>query len=242
MNPSTQVTIFWLMTIVAVIMVHFATAFQLPSTSYSYDHVNSQSNVLSRRQYLTSAVTTTALVYSETVQAKEDVLNYQGVYTDYNHSKGYKILIGDVNKARLQIFDASSHQVNNIPVIVRIENGATTLTFQDISTNMQVVGILTKDEEGVPLITFPNTSWKKRETGPIGVYYDNSNSAKRIIIRQLKGVDWAVDIIDGEEVKKCSAKAANPILFRLHDKGVGGVFNTREKTMTFDDGTVWIKF
>ena len=98
-------------------------------------------------------------------------------------------------------------------------------------------------EEGIPLIKFVNTTWKKRETGPIGVYYDNNSPSKRILIRQIKGADWSVDIIDGNASRcTCSAKAGNPIVFSFPTGENRGVFDMKGKTITFDDGNVWTKF
>jgi hypothetical protein len=111
---------------------------------------------------------------------------------------------------------------------------------------VNILGIFTKDEEGIPIITFADgNSWKKRETGPIGVYQDRFDPLRTIVIRQRKGSEWTVDIIKGEDVTSCSAKAGNPTII-VHlpggDEGVAGVFSTNQKTITFDDGNVWTKF
>ena len=213
-------------------------AFSVQSTPrYDLD-LSLQLNAVSRRQCLiSSTVITTALIQSHPACANND-LNYQGVYTDPIHPKGYRVLYGDAKKATLEMQDSPSDRVHEIPVAVKVSmDGATTFSYNN------EVGTLTKDKEGIPMIKFTNTIWKKRETGPIGVYYDNVSPSKRILVRQIKGAIWSVDIIDGKASRcSCSAKAGNPILFSFPSGEIRGVFSMKEKTITFDNGNVWTKF
>jgi hypothetical protein len=189
-------------------------------------------------------VAATLLIPTQTAHANA-LLNYQGVYTDPSHPKGYRVLIGTIhNKATLLLQNDASEKMYEIPVeITTVDDGRMQFTFDYKSIDGSVtVGTFAKDKEGIPLIQFADGAWKKRETGPIGVYYDSSNPSKRIIIRQAKGAEWIVDILDGGGMSRFTAKAGNPILFRLSEGNVNGVFSMKEKTITFDDGTVWTKF
>lgn len=214
-----------------------------PSVALSFPRykrdLNLKLNAISRRRCLISStiITTAPLVQSQPAYSN-DVLSYQGVYTDPMHPKGYRVLYGDAKEATLETQDSPSDMMYEIPVAVEVSiDGVTTFSYNN------AVGTLTKDKEGIPLIKFVNTTWKKRETGPIGVYYDNNSPSKRILIRQIKGADWSVDIIDGNASRcSCSAKAGNPIVLSFPDGENRGVFDMKGKTITFDDGNVWTKF
>ena len=109
-----------------------------------------------------------------------------------------------------------------------------------------VVSTLGKDKEGIPILSFPDgNKWKKRETGIVGVYKDESNPNNMYSIRQVKGTDLAVDQMTGSKVvASFSAKSGSSILFDFPGKTslVPGVASMRQKTITFEDGTVWTKF
>ena len=225
-----------------------------PVAAFSFMHKNQPSNIditpnystaMPRRQYLLSLGIATSIIQSSKASAHEANLAYQGVYTDSKYPKGYRVLIGDTKKATLQIQNDPSDKVYNIPVTIDTIDGTLRFIF-DYSLiendSAEVVGTLTKDREGINLISFANGTWKERETGPIGVYYDSSNEAKRAVIRQLKGSEWAVAIFDGDKVVECRAKAGNPIMIALPEGEVKGVFDMKGKTITFEDGNVWTKF
>jgi hypothetical protein len=211
-------------------------------------------NALSRREYVVSTLITIASIRAPPALAlpnKETFhLNYQGVYTDAHHPMGYRVLTGNAQSANLKLQDDPSDKVYNLPVQVETASDGTVKEFAfDFSPkggSGNILGIFTKDEEGIPFITFADgNSWKKRETGPIGVYQDGFDPQRTIVIRQRKGSEWTVDIINGEDVTSGSAKAGNPtIIFHSPggEGGVAGVFSTKLKTITFDDGNVWTKF
>ncbi|KAL7485775.1 hypothetical protein ACHAW6_011377 [Cyclotella cf. meneghiniana] len=211
-------------------------------------------NALSRREYVVSTLITIASIRAQPALALLDKktfhLNYQGLYTDPNHPKGYRVLTGNAQTANLRLQDDPSDKVYNLPIQVETASDGTLKRFAfDFSPKggpVNIIGILTKDKEGIPIITFADgNTWKKRETGPIGVYQHEFDPERTIVIRQSKGSEWTVHIIKGEDVTSGSAKAGNPtIIFHLPggDDGVAGVFSTKLKTITFDDGNVWTKF
>ena len=156
------------------------------------------------------------------------------------------MLIGDETKAILLFQDDPSDEVHEIPVQITSVDGGTQFSFDySVIDQATKIGTLTKDREDIPLLIFPDDTWKKRETGPIGVYCSDSlKPSNRIVIRQVKGAEWAVDIIDNltKSVAQYSAKAGNPIVFRMPDGEVNGEFSMKDKTIRFDDGSVWTKF
>lgn len=234
-----------LLALVSSIMLEQIAAFSLMCGNQpnEIDPTSNYSSAIPRRQCLFSLGIVTSIMQSQTARANDANLSYQGVYTDSKHTKGYRVLIGDAAKATLQIQNEPSDEVYIVPVTIGSTEGTMRFTFDYSSANKSSeVGTLTKDKEGINLITFPSGSWKKRETGPIGVYYDSSNKKKRVVIRQLRGSEWKVEIFDGDNTTEGRAKAGNPILFALPKGEVKGIFDMKEKTITFEDGSVWVKF
>jgi len=156
----------------------------------------------------------------------------------------------------MKMQDDPNGEIYFLPIRVVDKDDANTVKKQFIfdfslktggPANDSIVGTLEKDREGIPIITFPDgNTWKKRETGPIGVYKDESSNPENLYsIRQVKGVDLTVDLYNNEKVAATfGAKAGNPaILFDFPGKaGVPGVFNMKKKTIAFEDGTIWTKF
>ena len=68
------------------------------------------------------------------------------------------------------------------------------------------------------------------------------------VFRQLKDPELTVDIIQGDTVATTAtikARTGNPnILFEFSDgaAAVLGMFNMKQKTVSFDDGNVWTKY
>mmetsp|Transcript_21544 Transcript_21544/g.38580 ORF Transcript_21544/g.38580 Transcript_21544/m.38580 type:complete len:193 (-) Transcript_21544:452-1030(-) len=97
--------------------------------------------------------------------AAKVVLNYNGVYTDPNHTKGYRILIGNAESATIKLQDDPSGNVYNLPAQMKVSDGVVENFSFDFSAKggpSNIVGVFAKDREGIPIITFPDgNSWKK---------------------------------------------------------------------------------
>lgn len=189
----------------------------------------------------------TSLAYNGALS--KDVLSYNGVYSDPKHSKGYRVLVGDVNSATLTLQDDPGGSVFNVPVKVDSKDGAVTRFAFDLSQKggpQNIAGELGRDKEGIPIISFPDdgNSWKKRETGPIGVYWNGSDPKQVMVLRPVKPPQLAVEFRNGAEVTSTgSAKAgSSAITFDMQGIKAQGVFSMKDKTLTFDDGVVWTKF
>lgn len=183
-------------------------------------------------------------------------LKYNGVYTDSNHPKGYRVLIGNGKRATVELQDDPNGEVYRLPVKVETsssseegEEGEVTQFLFDFGPKggpNGIVGVFTKDREGIPIVTFSDgNTWKKRETGPVGVYSDGLDREKLYVIRQFKGPELRVDIVaEGKDTTTIRAKAGNPtIVFDFPGTGpVPGVANLKRKVISFEDGNVWKKF
>ena len=188
-----------------------------------------------------------SLAYSGALS--RDALSYNGVYSDPKHPKGYRVLIGGVDSATLTLQDdPNGSLLFNVPVKVDSKDGAVTRFTLDLSQKggpTNIAGELGRDKEGIPTISFPDgNAWKKRETGPIGVYWDGSDPKKVMVLRPVKPPQLAVEFRNNGAVTSAgSAKAGgSAITFDLPDGKAQGVFSMRDKTLTFDDGVVWTKF
>jgi hypothetical protein len=242
MNTS---NILSLSTAVLAMLFHPSTAFQVPSPANLSNKIVALNG--SRRQYLIGTISTAAVIQSQPILALTDSstpLDFQGVYTDPRHPNSYLVIFGN-NHAQLKLQDDPSDAVYTLPVDVQTKSDGTvqfTFDFSSKGGPSNVHATFTKDKEGIPLIKFPDdTLWKKRETGPIGVYSDTSTEEKVIVIRQIKGVQWAVEVISGGEVVSGTAQAGNPILFSIGDERLKGVFDMKQKRILLDDGRVWTK-
>lgn len=111
-------------------------------------------NALSRREFLVSELITAA-----SIRAPPTVrLNYQGVYTDPNHPKGYRVLTGNARTANLKLQDDPSDKVYNLPGQIETASDGSVRQFAfDFSPKGgpgNIVGIFTTDKEGIPIIHF----------------------------------------------------------------------------------------
>jgi hypothetical protein len=203
----------------------------------------------SRRQVLASGLSVAVVSTVRACSANEGrggLTSYFGVYTDPNHPKGYRIIFGDADgsSVTLMLQDEPTSEVYFSPI--RAEKDAFIFDFSTKDGPTNVVSTLGKDKEGIPILTFPDgNKWKKRETGIVGVYKDESNPKNMYSIRQVKGTDLAVDQMNGSKVvASFSAKSGSSILFDFPGKTslVPGVASMRQKTITFEDGTIWTKF
>lgn len=204
----------------------------------------------SRRQVLASGLSVAVVSTVRACNANEEIgglISYFGVYADPNHPKGYRIIFGggDGSSVTLKLQDEPpDSEVYFSPI--RVEKDAFIFDFSTKGGPTNVVSTLGKDKEGIPILTFPyGNKWKKRETGIVGVYKDESNPNNMYSIRQVKGTDLAVDQMTGSKVvASFSAKSGSSILFDFPGKTslVPGVASMRQKTITFEDGTIWTKF
>lgn len=203
----------------------------------------------SRRQVLASGLSVAVVSAVRACSANEGrggLTSCFGVYTDPNHPKGYRIIFGgdDGSRLTLKFQDESDSEVYFSPI--RVEKDAFIFDFSTKGGPTNVVATLGKDKEGIPILSFPDgNKWKKRETGIVGVYKDESNPNNIYSIRQVKGTDLAVDQMNGSKVvASFSAKSGSSILFDFPGKTsvVPGVASMRQKTITFEDGTIWTKF
>ena len=203
----------------------------------------------SRRQVLASGLSVAVVSTVRACSANEGrggLTSYFGVYTDPNHPKGYRIIFGDADgsSVTLKLQDEPASEVYFSPILV--EKDAFIFDFSTKGGPTNVVSTLSKDKEGIPILSFPDgNKWKKRETGIVGVYKDESNPKNMYSIRQVKGTDLAVDQMNGSKVvASFSAKSGSSILFDFPGKTslVPGVASMRQKTITFEDGTIWTKF
>ena len=192
-------------------------------------------------------------------------MNYQDVYFDPKHPDGYRILFGDDQRATLLLKDGQTSDELALPVKVIKEAGKDTRLLFDYSKykggSSQVEGIFTRKANAeylaagdkIRTVVINDTNGKQNEfwinkkfEGPIGVWKDNSNPKRSIIIRQVnnnKGAECIVEIRDGDKVTTLSAIAGNTFIFNFPDKGeVKAVFSLFRRTLTFDDGTVWLKY
>jgi hypothetical protein len=211
------------------------------------------------------------------VQAKDESMNYQAVWFDPKHPNGYRVLFGNDQKATLLLRNEPSDDELVFPVKVIKEGeggGETKLLFYFGSSSGSgddhesrrsggggggpaaaatevVEGIFTRNREKIRIISFDNNNnnfWmNKKFEGPIGVYKDNTNSKRVIIIRQIKGSDCVVEFRDDGDntvTSTFTAKAGNTFTFYFPDDrgAVTATFSLFRRTLTFDDGTVWTKY
>ena len=212
--------------------------------------------VSSRRELIISGLTTAVaspfVAFQPPANALVDEsLIYNGVYTDPKHPKGYRLVVGTTKSATLTLQDDPNDTVYKIPVQVQpsTTNQVEQFVFDFASKGgpSNIVGEFAKDKEGIPIIHFPadgNNTWKKRETGPIGVYQDSNNPKKNFVIRQLKGPELIVDEVEsnGDVNGIAKAKAGNPFVFDFPEGKESGAFSMKEKKITFENGRVWTKY
>jgi len=216
---------------------------------------------LSRRDVLVTTITTTSSVLlTQPVQAKDESMNYQAVWYDPKHPSGYRVLFGDDQKATLLLRDDPSGDELAFPVYVIKKEGKEIKLLFDFGKNKArssddkaelVEGIFTKNSDKIRIISFDNNDGKnnwmnKKFEGPIGVYKDSMNSKRVIIIRQIKGSDCVVEFRDngGNNVTSTfTARAGSTFTFNVPDRGeVTALFSFFRRTLTFGDGTVWTKY
>lgn len=215
----------------------------------------------SRRECVSLIIATTSIAIAAPASSRANAaptdnpaaLKYNGVYTDPKHPKGYRVLIGSTKSATIKLQDDPSAEAYNLPVQVQMSTEEDEVKqflfdFGPKGGPAHVVGVYSKDREGIPVISFPDgNAWKKRETGPIGVYRDGADPDKIIVIRQSKGPALTVDLIEkgGDKVTTFGAKAGNPTIAFDFPGGAGpvaGVANLKRKIISFEDGNVWTKF
>ena len=268
---------FSLLTIVAVAVIIASSslcsveAFQIQqqrddSTKSSFRPNTKNILLPSRRDVLITSITTTtsSLLLTQPVQAKDESMNYQAVWFDPKHPNGYSlVLFGDDQKATLLLRDEPSDEERVFPVKVVKEVGQETRLLFDggVSSSSEgndgttVEGIFTRNRDKIRIISFNNNGkssssnfWmNKKFEGPIGVYKDSTNPKRVIIIRQIKGSDCVVEFRDSgrsnQVTSTFTAKAGNTFTFDFPDRGeVTAIFNLFRRTLTFEDGTVWTKY
>ena len=219
----------------------------------------------SRRDVLISSIatTTSSLLLTQPVQAKDDSMNYQAVWFDPKHPNGYRVLFGDDQKATLLLQNEPTDKELVFPVkVIKEEGKETRLLFSggapsSGSNDGAVEGIFTRNRDKIRIISFNSNEKKsnnnndywinKKFEGPIGVYKDSTVPKRVIIIRQIKGSDCIVEFRDSERTNEVSstftAKAGNTFTFDFPDRGeVMAVFSLFRRTLTFEDGSVWTKY
>jgi len=216
-------------------------------------------NALSRRDLLSSmpaAVATTGaiLIPWKGANAADDAsttsssptISYQGVFTDPQHPKGYRVLIGDGKEGRMQLQDEPDDTVFAIPFKINTDKKTNevrlALDFTAKGGPKDVPGVLGSNKD-VTTISFPDGNVWKKETGIIGVYRDGLNPTYLRVIRKEKGSTLTVDLINGSKTINVSAKAGNPtVKFDFPGKpNDPGTVDLKKNTISFGDGNVWTK-
>ena len=84
---------------------------------------------------------------------------------------------------------------------------------------------------------------------PIGVWKDNTNPKRVIIIRQVnnnKGSDCIIEFREGSKVTSFTGIAGTTFTFNnfpgKEKEVVAAKLNMFKRTLTFDDGIVWTKY
>mmetsp|Transcript_23554 Transcript_23554/g.34932 ORF Transcript_23554/g.34932 Transcript_23554/m.34932 type:complete len:209 (+) Transcript_23554:3-629(+) len=121
----------------------------------------------SRRDVLITAITTTtsSLLLTQPVQAKDESMNYQAVWFDPKNPNGYRVLFGNDQKATLLLRDEPSDEERVFPVKVVKEDGQETRLLFDgggVSSLSEgndgttVEGIFTRNRDKIRIISFNN--------------------------------------------------------------------------------------
>merc|ERR1712129_33830 len=179
-------------------------------------------------------------------------IQYQGVFTDPKHPKGYRVLIGNGKSASMQLQDDPKGELYSLPVKVKM-NSKTKVTelsfdFSPKGGPKDIVATLGGSGDTTTL-TFPDGNIWKQNTGVEGVYKDGLNPKKYRIIRKDKGSTLAVELkndLVSESVSisaksSASKKAGVQVKFDFPGKK-GDVGSFKDNTISFADGNVWTKY
>jgi len=218
---------------------------------------------LLRRDVLTASASSAAVLIAgipmdvlAAARPPATISSYQGVYKDPNHPRGYRVLIGELNKKGMMILqDEPDGMVYNIPIQSKVDTttGRVTLTIdfsvksgpKDVDATLNILESRANDK--ATGLTFPDGNIWKRQGGVIGVYSDGFNPEYRRVIRMTKGTDLIVDLINGSKTVTVNGQAfligsGNEVIFDFPSKPADkGIFDKTKKTISFDDGNVWTK-
>ena len=228
--------------IFAVFFAAGAASFELGARSRATWRIEAPSR---RRDVLSSIIPVgIALVAAPCIAlAKDDQKqNYQGVYKDPNHPKGYRILFGDNKKATVQLADEANGKVFELPV--KVNKSQLAFDFSPKGGPQDVIGSVgTSDVSGEKTITFPDgNTWTEVTKSITGVYRDEQND-QYVTIRQWKGAELKVELIDGSEtIASFGAKAGSKKAFFEYPGEFNKAGFINEDSISFRDGSVWTKY
>lgn len=219
---------------------------------------NGATSAVSRRDVLlSSSIVVSGMLFLPTpstnanaAPAANEAASYQGVYSDPNHPRGYRIIYGDNKKATMKLQDGPSGVVYEVPVKVGGNKAQLTFDFSCKGGPSNVVGIVDDgNSAGTTTINFPDgNAWKKVTDGIAGVYKSENNGDLEFdysSVRQWKGAEYKVELMKGPDtIASFGAKAGGKKGYFEYpgEFNKAGFINEDEKTISFRDGMVWTRF
>lgn len=178
------------------------------------------------------------LLFSTTILALADAA-FQGVYSDPNHPKGYRVIVANGEGATLKLKDGPNESLMSLPVKVNLPK--LTFDFSSKGGPSDAVGTVLKKGD----IEFPDGNVWTKAQGVEGVYSDPNHPEGYRVIRQADAEGLVVELKDDGDVMEIPAKSPSPKEVEFDFSPKGGPANLSgtvgKGTITFPDGNVWTR-